>query len=50
MKRERSESRAPGLTDRSERPTSHAGMAPTERRKQREEDALRERASRPRRR
>ena len=40
------EPRESGLTDRSERPTTHALFAPTEARKQREEDALRRRARR----
>jgi hypothetical protein len=35
------ELRVPGLTDRSERPTSHELFAPMEREKQREEKALR---------
>jgi hypothetical protein len=34
------EPREAGLTDRSERPTTHALFAPTEKRKQREEDRL----------
>jgi hypothetical protein len=37
------ELRVPGLTDRSERPTSHELFAPTEREKQREENILRRR-------
>lgn len=37
------ELRVPGLTDRSERPTSHELFAPTERAKEREEKALRRR-------
>jgi hypothetical protein len=36
----------PGLTDRSERPTSHALFAPMERRKAREEKVHRARARR----
>jgi hypothetical protein len=40
------EPREPGLTDRSERPTTHARFAPTEARKSREEAALRRRARR----
>ena len=36
----------PGLSDRSERPTSHALFAPMERRKQREEARLRRKARR----
>ena len=43
------ELRVPGLTDRSERPTSHARFAPMERAKQREEMALRRRLRRSRR-
>jgi hypothetical protein len=35
------EPREPGLTDRSERPTSHRLFAPMEKRKQREEHRLR---------
>jgi hypothetical protein len=38
----------PGLTDRSERPTTHARFAPMERKKQREEKALRKRLRRSR--
>ena len=38
----------PGLTDRSERPTSHKAFAPMEKRKQREEDAFHARARRRR--
>ncbi len=43
------ELRVPGLTDRSERPTTHALFAPMEREKQREEKALRRRLRRSRR-
>jgi hypothetical protein len=43
------ELRVPGLTDRSERPTTHALFAPMEREKQREEKALRKRLRRSRR-
>ena len=35
--------REAGLTDRSERPTTHARFAPTEARKEREERRLRQR-------
>jgi len=35
----------PGLTDRSERPTTHAGFAPMEEEKQREQDEFVRRAS-----
>jgi hypothetical protein len=41
-----SDLRVPGLTDRSERPTTHELFAPMEREKQREESALRRRARR----
>ena len=41
-----SDLRVPGLTDRSERPTTHELFAPMEREKQREEAALRRRVRR----
>ena len=44
------ELRVPGLTDRSERPTSHALFAPMEREKERQESAFRKSLRRSRRR
>jgi hypothetical protein len=46
MARPRREPRDAGLTDRSERPTTHARFAPTEARKQQEEKKLRRKGSR----